>query len=124
MVNSITSQKIINKLKEQKFINDIEFVKWWVDQRERLKPRSSKLIKFELKQKGIARELIDEIFETDLSSDLEKAKILAQKRISRYKNETPKKIYEKMGRFLASKGFDYDIIKEVIEKVLSKGYND
>ena len=114
---------VIEKLKERKFINDTEFAKWWVDQRTRIKPRASRLIKFELKQKGIAKELIDEVFEKDLSSDLEKAKILAEKRMPRYKNEEPKKVYEKMSRFLVSKGFDYDIIKKVIEKVLPKGYN-
>lgn len=121
--DGLTTKKIIEKLKQHKFLSDEEFTRWWIEQRTRVKPRGLRLIKFELKQKGIDKELIDDIFENDQSSDLEKATILATKRLSRYKNETPQKIYEKMGRFLASKGFDYDVIKEVIEKILAKRYN-
>lgn len=112
-------ESIINKLKEQKFVDDIEFTKWWVDQRTRIRPKGSRLIKFELKQKGISDELIENS-NLGIKNDFEKALELAQKRMPRYKNETPKKIYEKIGRFLASKGFDYDIIKKVIDQVLEK----
>lgn len=115
-------ESIIKKLKENKFINDEEFVKWWIEQRTRIKPRASRLIKFELKQKGISDELIQNS-ELRIKNDFEKAMVLAEKRMPRYKNEEPKKVYEKMSRFLASKGFDYDIIKQVIDQVLSKGYN-
>ena len=116
-------ESIISKLKEQKFINDTEFAQWWIEQRTKVKPRASRLIKFELKQKGIAKELIDEVFKDkdfETVSDFDKAIKLAQKRMVRLKNETPKKVYEKLGRFLASKGFDYDIIKKVIDQVLEK----
>ena len=115
-------ESIIKKLKENKFINDEEFVKWWIEQRTRIKPRASRLIKFELKQKGISDELIQNS-ELRIKNDFEKAMVLAEKRMPRYKNEEPKKVYEKMSRFLASKSFDYDIIKQVIDQVLSKGYN-
>ena len=117
-----TIDSIISKLKEQKFINDKEFVRWWIEQRTIIKPKAARLIKFELKQKGISDELIENS-ELRIKNDLEKAFDLAQKRMSRYKNEEPKRIYEKLGRFLAAKGFDYDLIKEVIDQVLSKEYN-
>jgi len=55
---------------------------------------------------------------------LEKAKALIKKRIKRYQGVADKKkIYEKLGRFLASKGFDYEIIKEVLDQVFTKEYN-
>lgn len=114
-----TIDLVIDKLKQQKFIDDIEFTKWWVDQRTRIKPKGSRLIKFELKQKGISDELIENS-NLGIKNDFEKALELAQKRMPRYRNETPKKIYEKMGRFLSSKGFDWDIIKKVIDQVLEK----
>lgn len=117
--------KIIKNLKEHKFINDEEFVRWWIEQRTLLKPKATRAIKFELKQKGIDKDLIDRSFEDDLTSDLEKAKKLAEKKMPRYSKITDrKKIYEKLGRFLASKGFNYDTIKEVIDQVLPKEYND
>ena len=55
---------------------------------------------------------------------MEKAKALIKKRIKRYQGVADKKkIYEKLGRFLASKGFDYEIIKEVLDQVFTKEYN-
>ena len=50
-------EKIISKLKKQNFINDEEFAKGWIENRIRFKPRSLRLIKLELKQKGISEEI-------------------------------------------------------------------
>ena len=114
---------IIEKLKKQKFLDDREFAKWWIEQRSKVKPKALKFIIFELKQKGIEKDLIEEVLESkefEIVSDFDKAFKLAQKRINRYRGETPKKAYEKMARFLASKGFDYDTIKKVIDQILPK----
>lgn len=125
--DDLTSQKIIDKLKEHKFLDDKEFAKWWIEQRSKAKPKSLKFIIFELKQKGISKELVEEIlvdkdFET--VSDFDKAKKLAETRIKRYRNEDPKKKYEKMTRFLASNGFNWDTIKEVVDLIFGKEYNE
>ena len=81
------------------------------------------MAKFELKQKGINKDLIDSFFENEESSnsDFAKALSLAEKKMVRLvKLEDKRKIYEKLGRFLASKGFDWDTIKEVIDRSLGK----
>jgi regulatory protein len=119
----LISKRITESLKRDKFLNDQEFVRWWVEQRTILKPKASRVIKFELKQKGISKELIDEFFESEESStsDFTKALNLAEKKMVRLgKIEDKRKVYEKLGRFLASKGFDWDTIKEVIDRSLPK----
>jgi len=121
--DDLTSKRIIESLTRDKFLNDQEFVRWWVEQRTILRPKASRVIKFELKQKGISKELIEEFFENDESSisDFVKALALAEKKMVRLgKIEDKRKVYEKLGRFLASKGFDWDTIKEVIDRSLSK----
>lgn len=110
---------IINKLKEYKFLNDEEFVKWWIEQRTAAKPKAWRVIKMELKQKGIQNDLIDS-FELKDKNDLENAIKLAKSRMRRYENMERQDVYEKLGRYLASKGFNYDIIKEVIDQILPK----
>lgn len=112
-------EKIIAKLKEQKFINDEEFVKWWVDQRIRVKPKAIRVIKMELKKKGIHQELIEAAFEVKLNidTDFKSAKKLAAKKIEKYKNLPRRQFYQKIGVFLSSKGFDYEIIKKVLSDV-------
>lgn len=118
---------IIEKLKEQKFLDDIEFTKWFIEQRSKIKPKALKFIIFELKQKGIDKEIVGKVIDDKeflTVSDFDKALELGKKRIERYRNEEPKKRYEKLVRFLASKGFDWGIIKKVIDQVLPKGYNN
>src|SRR3989344_3020248 len=110
-------ESIISKLKEYKFLNDEEFVKWWIEQRTTFKPRSLKLIKIELGQKGIDKDLIDQVID-DLRltiDDLESAKKLIEKRLPRYKNLSRDEKFQKIARYLASKGFNYDIIKEIVK---------
>lgn len=122
--NDLETKKIIEKLKEHKFLNDEEFAKWWVEQRTRVKPRADRVIKFELTRKGIEKEIIESLLTSGNDSDLAKALNLAEIRMKRLRKiEDRKKVYEKLGRFLASKGFNYDTIKEVIDRTFAKEYN-
>lgn len=121
-VSIIISQKVISKLKESNFLNDVEFAKWWIEQRTLIKPRAWRIIKFELKNKGISEEIIQNS-ESEETSDSTVAIKLAQKRFLRYKNLPRQEIYQKLGRFLISKGFDYDTVKRSIDEIFSKEYN-
>jgi regulatory protein len=117
-------EKIIAKLKEKKFINDEEFSRQWVESRNRFKPRSLRLIKIELKQKGISDEILNTIgsnSEINLDSDLCQAKKLVEKKIEKVKNLPKQEIYQKLGRYLASKGFNWDTIKKAIDEMLDNG---
>lgn len=119
--DDLTSTRIIQSLTRDKFLNDEEFIRWWVEQRTILKPKAVRFIKYELKQKGISKELIESFFEGNEGSDFANALKLAEKKLPRYARlEDRRKIYEKMGRFLASKGFDWDTIKVVIDQILAK----
>lgn len=117
-------EKIIIKLNEKKFINDLEFTNWWIEGRNRFKPRSLRLIKLELKQKGISEELMESGIknqELGIESDFEQAKKLVEKRIGRVRNLSKQEVYQKLGRYLASKGFSWDTIKKSIDESLGKG---
>lgn len=122
--DDLIAKRIIESLKRDKFLNDEEFVRWWVEQRTILKPKAWRVIKYELKQKGITDEIIDSAISNDqlpMTNDKEAAMKLAEKKMPRYlRIEDKRKVYEKLSRFLASKGFDYDTIKEVIDQVLVK----
>ena len=116
-------EKIITKLKEKKFINDEEFAKLWIESRTRFKPRSLRLIKMELKQKGIDDEIIESGIkkqELGVDSDLEQARRLLAKKVERSFGKL-RMTREKLGRYLASKGFGWDTIKRSIDEVLNKG---
>lgn len=118
--DDLTSDKIIGNLKKNKFLDDLEFAKWWIEQRTKIKPRASRIIKFELLQKGIDKELVDELLGQSGVTEFDKALDLAQRKIKRYEKYDREKAFEKLARFLSSKGFDWDTVKEVIDRLLPR----
>jgi len=120
--NSKLIDDIIEKLKKKKFINDEEFARQWIESRLRFKQRSLRLIKLELKQKGIDPEIIDKMINDEglMINDVDSAKKLVEKKIERFRNLPEQEIYQKLGRYLASKGFNWDTIKKSIDEILGK----
>lgn len=120
-------EKVIAFLKEQRFINDVEFAKLWLESRSRSKPKSLQLIKMELRQKGVASDIIEAVAvhpETETGSDYDRAKKLAEKKFPRYKHLPKQEIYQKLGGVLARNGFNWEIIKRSIDDILRMGYNN
>ena len=116
-------ETVVLRLTQQKFLNDEEFTKWFVMQRIRFAHKSMQLIKLELKQKGISREIIESAFinqESGKETDLEQAKKLVLKKLQKYISFPKQEMYQKLGRVLAAKGFNWDIIKHAIDEVLAK----
>jgi regulatory protein len=119
----LISKRIIDSLTRNKFLNDEEFTRMWIRERTLIKPKAIRVIKMELKQKGISKELIESAFENsdDSPIDLDLALKLAEKKLRTIHDQTDKyKVKEKLGRYLASKGFDWDTIKAAIDQSLPK----
>lgn len=120
-----TIDDVIDFLKKYNFINDGELASKIVNTNVNLNKYGKNKIKQNLYNKGIEKSAIDEaISEIDYDSEFENALYLAQKRYDRVKNEDPKKAYAKIANHLAYKGFNYDIIKSVLNKIFKNDYND
>ena len=116
---SLTDQiisKIIKKLKEYNFIDDVAFTKFWINQRIKYKNKPLRVVKYELKQKGINQDLINICLnENDQSRDLESAQKLANKKMDFYRNLPSEKKREKVMRYLIGKGFSYEVVKKALK---------
>lgn len=109
----------IQFLKEYKFLNDEYYVEAFI--RDKLSSKGSARIKQDLIKKGISRDIIEEKIEgIDKSSEKDTAKELAEKklRVIRKSENDTYKISGKLYRFLISKGYTYDIVKEVVKDVM------
>ncbi|HBB76530.1 MAG: hypothetical protein A2186_00725 [Candidatus Levybacteria bacterium RIFOXYA1_FULL_41_10] len=112
--------RIIKSLKEKKFLNDIEFAEWWIEQRTGNRPKSFRIIKMELRNKGIGRDIVDGLSEkVDKNLDEKSALKLLDKHIKRFEKLSTKEVYRKLFQLLARRGFDFDLIKKVIDKRVS-----
>lgn len=116
-------EKMISLLYEQKLLNDEEFAKSWIRSRARTRPRGKRLLQFELQQKGISDELILKALneqDEDVPDELTQAKNLIARRVEKLRGEPRQVIYQKVGAFLARRGFGWDIIKKAIDSTLSQ----
>ena len=111
-------ESVITKLKEHKFLNDKEFAEWFIKSRTASRPKAARIIKMELKKKGISQEIIDDLPST--IDDLDSAKKLIEKKFEKYKSLEKKEVYNKLGGFLARRGFDWDTIKKAIDEEITK----
>ena len=108
---------IIAKLQEWQYLDDREFARFWVEQRNRFRPVAPRALRYELRQKGVddsvAHEIIDEL--SDATSACEAA---ARSRLYRWQEETnPVQFRRKMGSFLQRRGFDYEVARGVIDRI-------
>ncbi|MDE2590107.1 MAG: regulatory protein RecX, partial [Patescibacteria group bacterium] len=99
---------IIAKLKEQRFLDDKTFALWWIEQRQLLRPLGWRVLELELKQKGIAMHIIDEIKEANkdlrVAKEFSQAMELAGKRYKKFQGLPKDEVYHKIGGFLARRG--------------------
>lgn len=124
--DELVIEKVIKRLKDHNFLNDLDFTKWWIEQRTKFRPKAERVIKLELSRKGIAKDIIEEALGDETLeniSDFDKARKLAIKKIERLKGTETAKVYEKTVRFLAVRGFTWDTIKEVVDQLIPKRYN-
>ena len=111
---------VIEFLLKSKLIDDDLLAQKIVNTNVNLNKCGRNKIKQNLYNKGICIESINEaISEIDKDVEFENAMYLAKKRYERVKNEDKRKIYQKVSQHLAYKGFDYDIIKRVLNKLLN-----
>lgn len=106
---------VIHYLKERNLLDDEAFASYWVEQRETFKPRSRLALSHELREKGVAREVIDAaVADVD---EYEAAARAAEKRARRWRHLPYEEFRQKMGGYLQRRGFRYDITKTTIEKI-------
>jgi len=113
--------EVIEDLKKKDYLDDKEFIRAFVAEKSKSKSWSIKKIKSELIKSGLASKLIDEILSKEPSdSDSENAMKLVKKKyeVLVKRNLEPKDLRNKLSAYLFSKGFDYDLIKEVCSKIL------
>lgn len=110
--------RVIEFLKEYKFIDDEYYAKAFVTQNIRIEGKGN--IKYKLIKKGISEDMINSTL-SEISSEDEEAVALklAEKKLKVLcKNEgNINKIKSKLNTFLISKGYNFDTIKSVVNKL-------
>ena len=107
--------RAIDRLRAQRYVDDEAFARYWVEQRERFKPRGDRALRTELVQKGVSRDVIEVVLgERAPDADVDLAKRALSRPMTRWATLTPAERKRKIHTYLAARGFDYGTIEEVI----------
>ena len=106
---------IINKLSEQRLVNDTAFAQFWKDNRESFRPRSQRLTRLELKRKGIANEIIDRV--VSAIDDEASAYRAALSKVRRLSGADYPSFRRRLGGYLQRRGFSSSMIKRTLERI-------
>lgn len=111
-------EEIILQLEKSGYINDAQFTAWLVESRSRHKPRGKRVIEHELKLKGISSQTINDNL---VAIDEKSSAIIALRKKLPLLKKLPYRDYRlKATRYLASRGFSWSVIEEVVKI----GYNE
>lgn len=113
--NEENIEAVIAKLKEKGLLDDMSFAQFWKDNRETFSPRSQRLTKVELRQKGVANNIIEQI--TGSVDDEDSAYRAASGKAGRLPLTDYQSFRRRLGGYLRRRGFDYEIINHTVGRM-------
>ncbi len=105
----------LDKLRRERFADDSQFARAWVENRAAFRPRARRLLALELRQKG----LTDEIIHSALQGvdDEALAYEAASKTAPRLRVQERSVFRKKLSDFLVRRGFSYPVVTAVVERL-------
>jgi len=103
----------VNRLKEAGMVNDEEFARQWVEIRITSKPRSRRLLEYELRQKKVDHLEIQQAI-ASIPDELTLAVQAARKKLPQFNNLEKDVFNRKVSSYLLRKGFSYEVIRKAI----------
>lgn len=112
-------KETIDFLVEKDFLDDERFARNFVRFRKSLKPTGKYYLQNKLHQKKIEREIIEKIISENLD---EKKEVEEAAKFWLAKNQklSKEQSYQKLSRHLISRGFDWEIVKEVVKEKIKR----
>jgi regulatory protein len=108
---------VIERLGQHGYLDDAEFARFWIENRERFKPRGAQALRYELRQKGIDEEVAQAAL-AGLDPG-ESAYRAAQARAVRLASLLPADaagFRQKLSGFLLRRGFGYEVVRQVVKR--------
>jgi len=115
---------VIAKLEAWRYVDDEEFARYWVEQREANRPRGRRLLEQELWQKGIDREIVRATLDEANLDETAAALELARAKLPSYRRLEPAVARRRLGAFLQRKGFSYETVRTVLRELGEIGEGD
>lgn len=100
-------EKVMNRLLERGYLDDLKYAKYFVENRKVTKGTSLRRLEQELSVKGISRSFISEALASTSRDDTEEIKKIINKKRKKYNDS-------KLVNYLVHQGFDYELVKSLV----------
>ena len=96
-------------------MDDLSFARFWVENREKFKPRSARMLRYELRGKGVEESVIAQAL---AGLDEEESALRAAQQVPpRYSRLEGQEFRQRLTSYLARRGFAYPVIDEVLNRL-------
>jgi regulatory protein len=136
---------VLERLRKHGYLDDMEFARFWVGNRMSFSPRGPRLLRSELRQKGVSQEVVDAVLQEQSEAqaeaaqeaeeiaaiwgdtaadepapgtDLANALALARKKWRSYANLDPQTARRRLSGFLMRRGYTYDTVDSALRRLL------
>ena len=113
-------ENILVRLSRLRLLDDRSFAVWWLEQRQNSgRPQGKWRIKLELAQKGISREIIDEVLASSGANEFDLALKAVRRKLPAYIKLPVREGNLKITRYLLGRGFSAATVREVTKQVFA-----
>jgi regulatory protein len=106
---------VVARLEQADYLNDEAFARFWVENRSEFKPRSRRALQYELRQKGLSSQAIDQVLD-EAQDDEAAAWRAVEGRLARWAGMPRDALRQKLAGYLSRRGFNYEIISTIFER--------
>jgi len=111
--------RVLKRLREASLVDDGAFARVWVENRQIFRPRSGRMLRSELRGKGVSKEAIETALEG--FDEAEAALTVAMKACKRYRDLSEEASNRRLKQFLARRGFSYELISSTLSILMHDG---
>jgi regulatory protein len=104
----------LQRLADKRYIDDDAFARYWLQRRERSRPRGARAINYELRQKGVDRDIINQVLQ-ELDEEAS-AWAAIEGKLARWSTLHQDEFRKKSMGFLTRRGFSYDVVRRTCQK--------
>jgi regulatory protein len=114
-----TIDQVIARLSRAGLLDDEAFARYWIENRDTHKPRGSRALRYELRQKGVMDSVIDDLLtDYDEGDAAYRAAYSQAQRLARQSDHDIDALRSKLFAFLTRRGFPFDIARDIVDNLL------
>jgi regulatory protein len=114
-LDEVVSREVVERLTRAGLLNDADFARFWVENRQQFRPRGRMALRYEMRVKGLDEQSISSAL-GDVDEE-ESAYHLARAQAQKKSNLAPQELRRKLGQYLSRRGFSYAVIETVFRRI-------